>query len=140
MPNYCKRLAIFWGFLFLVIFLVGCEAKPVCDSAETRNAVLKTVSDDHKNALAEYAANRSNVAKSNGANLKAEQLNQQPLYILGEKIATTSTSADKRTLKCSGSVSATVGDTKASKEINFTVQRSEGKITVSVDPFQFQAK
>ena len=137
---YCKRFPIFWGFLFLVIFLVGCEVKPECDTAETRNAVLKTVTDDHRNALAEYAANRSDVTKSSDANLKAEQSKQQPLYVLGEKIVTTSTSGDKRTLKCGGSISATVGETKASKEINFTVQRSEGKITVSVDPFQFQAK
>jgi len=62
----------------------------------------------------------------------------KPLYLLGEKIVTTSTSADKRTLKCSGSISVTVGDTKASKEVNFTVQQSsDGKIDVSVDPFQF---
>jgi hypothetical protein len=32
----------------------------------------------------------------------------------------------------------TVGDTKASKEVVFTVQQPpDGKITVSVDPFQF---
>jgi hypothetical protein len=140
MLNICKQLTIFWSISFLVIFLVGCEAKPECDSFETRNAVLKTVSDDHRNALAEYAAKRSDVTKSSDASSKAEQAKQQPLYVLGEKIVTTSTSADKRTLKCSGSISATVGGTKASKEINFTVQQSEGKTTVSVDPFQFQAK
>jgi hypothetical protein len=32
----------------------------------------------------------------------------------------------------------TVGDTKASKELNFTVQQpSDGKMSVSVAPFQF---
>jgi hypothetical protein len=41
-------------------------------------------------------------------------------------------------LECSGSISVTVGNTKASKELNFTVQQSlDGKITVSVAPFQF---
>jgi hypothetical protein len=135
MSNFCKRSTVFWSFPFL-IFLGGCDAKPECDSFETRNAVLKTISDDHQNALAEYAAKRSNV-KSNDVSPEAEKSKQQPLYVLGEKIVTTSTSADKRTLKCSGSISATVGDTKASKEINFTVQQSDGKITVSVDPFQF---
>jgi hypothetical protein len=65
-------------------------------------------------------------------------LRGQPQYVLGEKIVTTSTSKDKRTLTCSGALSVTVGDTKASKEVNFTVQQaSDGKITVSVDPFQF---
>jgi hypothetical protein len=59
-------------------------------------------------------------------------------YRLGEKIVTTSTSENKRTLKCSGSMSVTIGSTKASKEVNFTVQQSsDDKITVSVDPFQF---
>jgi hypothetical protein len=136
MPHFRKRPTVFWSLPFL-IFLGGCDAKPECDSFETRNAVLKTVSEDHKNALAEYAAKSSNLAKSSDANSEAEKSKQQPLYVLGEKIVTTSTSKDKRTLKCSGSISATVGDTKASKEVNFTVQQSDGKIAVSVEPFQF---
>jgi hypothetical protein len=136
MPYFRNRPIVFWGFPFLIL-LSGCEAKPECDSSETRNAVLQTVSDDHKNALAEYAAKSPNLAKSSEASSEVEKSKQQPQYVLGEKIATTSTSADKRTLKCSGSISATVGDTKASKEVTFTVQQSDGKITVSVDPFQF---
>jgi hypothetical protein len=136
MPNIRRQPIVFWSFPFLV-FLVGCAAKPECDTFETRNAVLKSVSDDHKNALAEYAAKSSNLAKSSDANSEVEKSKQQPQYVLGEKIATTSTSADKRTVKCSGSISATVGDTKASKEVTFTVQQLDGKMTVSVDPFQF---
>jgi hypothetical protein len=78
------------------------------------------------------------VKSSDVSSSEAEKATRQPLYLLGEKIITTSTSEDKRTLKCSGAISATVGDTKASKEINFTVQQSpDGKISVSVDPFQF---
>jgi hypothetical protein len=129
------RSTVFWSFPVL-LFLCGCDAKPECDSFETRNAVLKTISEDHRNALAEYAAKNSDAVKSGSVGPDAEK-SQQPLYILGQKIVTTSASADKRTLKCSGSISATVAETKASKEINFTVQRSEGKTTVSVDPFQF---
>ena len=137
MPYFRNGSIVFWSLSFLV-FLSGCEAKPECDSFETRNAVLQTVSDDHNNALVEYAAKNSTVAKSNGANSEAEKSKQQPLYLLGEKIVTTSTSENKRTLKCSGFMSVTVGDTKASKEVNFTVkQSSDGKITVSVAPFQF---
>src|ERR1022692_1671908 len=123
MPYFRKRPIVFWSFPFLV-FLSGCDAKPECDSFETRNAVLKTVSDDHNNALVEYAAKNSNVAKSSDASSEAEKSKQRPLYVLGEKIVTTSTSENKRTLKCSGSMSVTVGDTKASKEVNFTVQQS----------------
>jgi hypothetical protein len=139
MPYFRKRPIVFWSFPFL-IFLSGCDAKPECDNFETRNAVLKTVSDDHNNALVEYAAKNPNMAKSSDASSEAEKSKQQPLYLLGEKIITRSTSENenKRTLKCSGSISVTVGDTKASKEIDFTVQQSsDGKITVSVAPFQF---
>ena len=137
MPYFRKRAIVFWSFPFL-IFLSGCDAKPECDSFETRNAVLQTVSDDHNNALVKYAAKNSDLAGSSDASSAAEKSKQQPLYLLGEKIVTTSTSENKRTLKCSGSISAVVGDTKASKEVDFTVQQSsDGKITVSVDPFQF---
>jgi hypothetical protein len=134
---FSQATDIFWSFPFL-IFLSGCDAKPECDSFETRNAVLQTVSDDHNNALVEYAAKNPNMAKSSDASSEAEKSKQQPLYVLGEKIVTTSTSEDQRTLKCRGSISVTVGDTKASKEVNFTVQQpSDGRITVSVAPFQF---
>ena len=136
MLYFRERSLVFWSFPFLLL-LSGCSSKPECDSVETRNAVLQTVSDDHNNALVQFAAKNSTAAKSSGANSEAEKSQQQPSYVLGEKIVTTSTSKDKRTPKCSGSISAAVGDTKASKEVNFTVQQSDGKITVSVDPFQF---
>jgi hypothetical protein len=48
---------------------------------------------------------------------------------------TTSSSNQKR---CSGAISVTVGDVKASKEIEFSVQKAvDGKLSVSVTPFQF---
>ena len=119
-----------------LIFLSGCSAGPECDSIETRNAVLQTVSNDRNNPLAKYAAENPNTAKPNDAGSETEKA--KPMYLLGEKIVTTSTSADKRTLKCSGAISATVGATKASKDVSFTVQQTpDGKISVSVDPFQF---
>jgi hypothetical protein len=135
MPYFRKRPLVSWSFPAL-IFLSGCNAKPECDSFESRNAVLQAVSDDHNNALGKYAAKNSTTASD--VTSEAEKLRQQPLYVLGEKIVTTSTSDNKRTLKCSGSMSVTVGDTKASKEVVFTVQQSsDGKISVSVEPFQF---
>jgi hypothetical protein len=130
------RSIIFWS-LPCLIFLSGCHGKPECDSFETRNAVLKTVSDDHNNALVKFAAKDSATAQRSDASQEAES-SKRPLYILGERIVTTSTSEDKRTLKCSGSISVTFGDTKASKEVDFTVQQSsDGKLSVSVAPFQF---
>ncbi len=137
MPYFRKQSMVFWTFPYL-IFLSGCGAKPECDSFDTRDAVLKTISDDHKNALGKYAAENSTKTKSGEAGSEAEKSKQQPLYLLGDKIVTTSTSDDKRTLTCSGSISVIVGDTKASKEVEFTVQRSsDGKISVAVTPFQF---
>ena len=132
-----ERLAAFCGLAFLSV-LGGCSAgKPECDSIETRNAVLQIVSNDSNNPLAKYAAENPNAAKLGDGSPEAEKSNQ-PVYLLGEKIVTTSTSADKRTLKCSGAISATVGGTRASKDVNFTVQQApDGKISVSVDPFRF---
>ena len=136
MPYTCKRSTAFWIFPFL-ISVSGCSAKPECNFSETRLAVLKTVSDDHSNALGKYAAKNS-TAKPSDASPEVQKSTQQPLYLLGEKIITTSTSADKRTVTCSGSMSVIVGDAKASKEIEFTAQRSsDGKISVSVTPFRF---
>jgi hypothetical protein len=110
MPYFRKRRLVFWSFPVLIL-LSGCNAKPECDSFETRNAVLQAVSDDHNNALGKYAAKNSTTASD--ATSEAEKLRQQPLYLLGEKIVTMSASEDKRTLKCSGSMAVTVGDMKA---------------------------
>jgi hypothetical protein len=98
--------------------------------------VLKIVSDGHNNALANYVAKDSNMAKE--VEKSANSDGAKPLYLLGETIVTTSTSQDKRTLTCSGAISVIVGDTRASKEVNFTVQRpSNGELSVSVAPFRF---
>lgn len=136
MLYFYERSIVSWSIPFL-IFLSGCSAKPECDSPETRNAVLQTVSDDYNNPLVKYAAKKSTTAKSSESS-ESEKSKEQPLYLLGEKIITTSTSEDKRTLTCSGQISVAVGDTKASKEVQFTVQQSpDGKLSVSVAPFQF---
>jgi hypothetical protein len=50
--------------------------------------------------------------------LRIGEVSAKPFYGLGEKIATMSTSEDKRTLTCSGAISVVVGDTKAPKEVN----------------------
>lgn len=116
--------------LLFAIGLGGCGPTLECDSPETRKAVLDTVSDDHRNPLVEFAARESTA--------KANLDNRKPLYLLGEKIVTVSTNNQKRTLQCSGAISVAVGDVKASKEIEFSVQKNaDGKISVSVVPFQF---
>jgi hypothetical protein len=135
MPYFLKQSLVLLSLPFSLL-LGGCGTRPECDSFETRNAVLQAISDDHNNALATFAAKNPNLAKSGDGSSESEK--QKPLYVLGEKIVTTSTSEDKRMLTCSGAISVTVGGTKASKEVNFTVQQaSDGKISVSVVPFQF---
>ncbi len=143
MSHFRRRSLIICNFPLLAS-LAGCSAKPECDSFETRNAVLQIISDNHNNPLGNYAAQNSNVGRDGSgsarpeAEASASSERTRPLYRLGETIVTTSTSKDKRTLQCSGAISATVGDTKASKEVNFTVQQaSDGKISVSVAPFGF---
>jgi hypothetical protein len=130
MPDFFKPSIILGNCCFLT-FLGGCSAKPECDSFETRDAVLKSVSNDHDNALGKFAAKTASNSASPGASSETEKVKQQrPLYLLGEKIVATSTSTDKKTLKCSGAISVTVGDTKATKEIDF-------QVSVSVTPFKF---
>lgn len=120
--------------LLLLLILGGCGRPSVeCDSPETRNAVLAAVSDDHGNALAIFAAKNSNMPASDANSERAK-----PVYRLGDTIMTVSTSGDKRTLECTGRMSVVVGGTRASKNVDFTVQRStDGKLSVSVEPFQF---
>ncbi len=92
--------------------------------------MLQTISNDHRNPLVNFAA-RESTAKPTAENSK-------PQYLLDEEIVTTSASEDKRTLQCRGGISVSVGDIKASKEVEFTVQKSsDGKLAVSVAPFQF---
>jgi hypothetical protein len=137
-----RNRLIVWSFLVL-IFSSGCSAKPECDSIETRKAVLQFVLDDRNNPLLDYAAKNSNpdkdLPKPNSDAAKSKSVESaKPLYQLGQKIVTTSTSKDKLTLKCSGGLSVAVGELTATKEVNFQVQRSsDGTLSVSVEPFQF---
>ena len=128
--QHCPNRLLVLCSLPILMSLGGCDPKPECDLPETRRAVLDIVSDDHRNPLVEFAARNSTA--------KVSLENNRPLYLLGEKIVTTSTSNQKRTLQCSGAISVTVGDVKASKEVEFSVQKAkDGKLSVSVTPFQF---
>ena len=117
-----ERSLVLFGFPFLM-FLGGCDAKPECDSIETRGAVLNIVSGDHRNPLGAYAAKNS-IANKDDTNAPFAEVTRsvgsdstKPLYLLGQKMVTTSTSRDKRTLQCSGAISAAVGDIKATKKL-----------------------
>jgi hypothetical protein len=108
-----RELASIWALPFLV-FLGACGVKPECDTFAARDAVLKAVSNDRNNSLAKYAEKSATVADHGDANPEPAK-SKKPIYELGNKIVTESTGRDKRTLSCSGSMSVTVGDAKATK-------------------------
>ena len=130
-----------------MLSLSGCGGvEPQCDSLYTRNSVIKIISSDSNNALVDYAAKNSSVveARVNRASTEAEKLaiwekaRQDASYRLGDEISTNSKSKDKRAVTCSGLLYATVEDATAEKQVDFKVdQAPDGKVSVSVSPFQF---
>ena len=61
----------------VLLLLSGCNgAEFECDSLDTRNSVIKIVSDNSNNALVDYAAKNSSVveARANSASKEAEKL------------------------------------------------------------------
>jgi hypothetical protein len=144
-PNFPKSSIVFLG---LLVSIGGCSKKIDCDSSETRSPVLQTIQSDRNNPLVTYAAKNSTTVKTKLSKAGSDEeksaivksAKEGASYSLGERIVTISAADKKRTLECSGGISATVDDTKASKDVNFTVQQAQdGKISVSVVPFQFTA-
>jgi len=113
---------------------------------DTRNTVIKIISDNSNNALVDYAAKNSSVvaAMVRNANTEAEKLailekaRQDAGYSLDDTIRTNSINKAKRAVTCTGLLSATVEDVTAQKELDFKVeQTADGKISISLSPFQF---
>jgi hypothetical protein len=131
----------------VLLLLSGCgEATPECDSLNARNTVVKVISDDSNNALVNYAAKNSSAiaAMVSNANTEVEKLailekaRQDAAYRLDDTIRTNSINKAKRAVTCTGLLYATVDDTTAQKEVDFKVeQTADGKISISVSPFQF---
>src|SRR5215470_9217223 len=110
MKYFRERQTVLWS-LPVLLSLSGCGgAEPECDTLNTRNSVVKIVSDDSDNALVNYAAKTSNAVKArvNGATTEAERSSilkkarQSASYRLGDAISTNSKSKDKRAVSCSG--------------------------------------
>ena len=113
-----ERQTVLWSLPALLL-LSGCGgSEPECDSLDTRDSVVKTVSGDSNNALVNYAAKNSSVVEAmvNNANTEAEKseiwkkARQGASYRLDDAISTSSKSKDKRAVTCSGELSATVDD------------------------------
>jgi len=140
-----RRLA--FGCLPVLLLLSGCGGtEPECDSLDTRNSVIKVVSDDSNNALVNYAAKNSSAVeamlrKTNSEAEKSailEKARQGAAYRLDDTIRMNSRNKAKRTVTCSGLLYATVEDATAQKQVDFKVeQTADGNVLVSVSPFQF---
>ena len=132
-----------------MLLLSGCSGaapESECDSLDARNSVVKIVSGDSNNALVNYAARNSSAvqARVNNASTEAEksaiweEARQGGSYRLGDAISTNSKSKNKRAVTCIGLLYATVEDATAQKQVDFKVEQTpDGKVSVSVNPFQF---
>ncbi|THD59613.1 MAG: hypothetical protein E7813_24675 [Bradyrhizobium sp.] len=139
------------GCLFALGLLSDCSgsgsgAGPECDTADARNSVVKIVSDDSNNALVNYAARNSSTVTEMAKNTTTEaeksaileKARKGAAYKLDETIRMNSRNKTKRSVTCSGLLYATVADATAEKEVDFKVeQTADGKMSVSVTPFQF---
>jgi hypothetical protein len=135
------------GCFSVLLLLSGCGgAEPECDSLDTRNSVVKIISDDSNNALVNYAVKNSSsvAAMVSHSNTEAEKLaiwekaRQGALYRLDDTILTNSRNRATRAVTCSGLLYVTVAETTAQKEVEYKVeQTADGKMFVSVSPFLF---
>jgi hypothetical protein len=140
-----EQSLVLWCFTASLL-LSGCGgAGPECGSLDTRNSVVKIVSDDNNNALVNYAVkNSSSVAAMVDTKSEAEKLGiwekarQGAVYRLDDTILMNSRNRAAQEVTCSGLLYVTVADATAQKEVEFKVkQTADGKIIVSVNPFLF---
>jgi hypothetical protein len=147
MKPLAKAHFLVLGCFSVLLTLSGCGgAELECDSPQARNSVLRTIADDHNNALVNYAAKNSNavaamMAHANGQADKStilETAKRGAVYKLDETIVIKSRDRAAHAVACGGILAVTVEDTTAEKEVGFTVkQTTDGGILVSVDPFRF---
>jgi hypothetical protein len=140
-----EQSLVLWCFTASLLLSSCGGAGPECDSLDTRNSVVKIVSDDNNNALVNYAVkNSSSVAAMVDTKSEAEKLGiwekarQGAVYRLDDTILMNSRNRAAQEVTCSGLLYVTVVDVTAQKEVEFKVkQTADGKIIVSVNPFLF---
>ena len=105
-----------------------------CGSLDTRNSVVKIISDDKNNALVNFAVkNSSSVAamlgdkKSDAEKLAIwERAKQGAVYTLDDTVLTNSRDRVRRAVICSGLLYVKVGNTIAQKEVEYKVEQTAG--------------
>jgi hypothetical protein len=140
-----EQSLVLWCFTASLLLSSCGGAGPECGSLDTRNSVVKIVSDDNNNALVNYAVkNSSSVAAMVDTKSEAEKLEilekarQGAVYRLDDTILMNSRNRAAQEVTCIGLLYVTVEDVTAQKEVEFKVKQSaDGKIIVSVNPFLF---
>jgi hypothetical protein len=139
---------VLWCFSASLLLSSCGGAGPECGSldTDTRNSVVKIVSDDSNNKLVNYAVkNSSSVAamvagtKSEAEKLEIwEKARQGAVYRLDDTILMNPSNRTGQEVTCIGLLHVTVADVTAQKEVEFKMkQTADGKIIVSVNPFLF---
>jgi hypothetical protein len=144
-PLRKEQSSALWRFTASLLLSSCGGVGPECGSLDTRNSVVKIVSDDTNNALVNYAVkNSSSVAAMMDKKSEAEKLGilekarQGAVYRLDDTTLTNSRNRAAQEVTCSGLLYVTVADVTAQKEVEFNVkQTADGKIIVSVNPFLF---
>jgi hypothetical protein len=144
-----EQSLVLWCFSASLLLSSCGGAGPECGSldTDTRNSVVKIVSDDSNNKLANYAVkNSSSVAamvagtKSEAEKLEIwEKARQGAVYRLDDTILMNPSNRTGQEVTCIGLLYVTVADVTAQKEVEFKMkQTADGKIIVSVNPFCFE--
>lgn len=141
-----EQSLVLWCFSASLL-LSGCGGGgPQCDSLDTRNLVVKIVSDDNNNKLVNYAVRNSSSVAAMVADTKSEaeklaiweKARQGAVYRLDDTVLLNSRNRAAQEVTCIGLLYVTVADATAQKELEFKVrQTADGKLIVSVNPFLF---
>ena len=139
-----QQPSVLWCLPVLLV-LTGCgDVGPDCATPDARNSVLKSVSDDRNNRLVNFAVDNSDSVAELLSHAEADaekaaikdKAKQGAVYSLDDTIVVNSKS--RGATLCAGLLYVRVGDTTVQKEIDFKVeQAADGRISVSVTPFQF---
>ena len=143
-----EQSLVLWCFSASLLLNSCGGAGPECGSldTDTRNSVVRIVSDDSNNKLVNYAVkNSSSVAamvagtKSEAEKLEIwEKARQGAVYRLDDTILMNPSNRTGQEVTCIGLLYVTVADVTVQKEVEFKVrQTADGKIIVSVIPFLF---
>ena len=141
-----EQWLVLWCFSASLLLSNCGGAGPECGSLDTRNLVIKIVSDDKNNKLVNYAVKNSSSVAAMVAGTKSEaerseiwgKAKQGAVYRLDDTILTNPNNRAGQEVACIGLLYVTVADVTVQKEVEFKMKRTaDGKIVISVNPFLF---